>query len=129
MTILLRRYVQQCFYKWRYIVKLSEKMKVKLLGKKDKDKTQETKQKDNILLKEERVEIIKKERNIFQMPGFQQYNALTKLRIIVSLIFFLCTISMILIFANGYIISAVLLLIGYILLFILMIKLFMIKKI
>jgi hypothetical protein len=104
-------------------------MKVKLLKKENKDKPQETNQRENIPLKEETVEITKKERDIFQIPGFQQFNALMKLRIIVSLIFFLCTISMILIFANGYVISAVLLLIGYILLFILMLKLFMIKKI
>jgi hypothetical protein len=104
-------------------------MKVKLLKKENKDKPQETNQRENIPLKEDTVEITKKERDIFQIPGFQQFNALMKLRIIVSLIFFLCTISMILIFANGYVISAVLLLIGYILLFILMLKLFMIKKI
>ena len=51
-------------------------MKVKLLNKKDKDKPQETKQKDNILLTEDPVEIRKvpkKESNIFQIPGFQQF--------------------------------------------------------
>ena len=103
-------------------------MKVKLLNKKDKDKNPETKQKENILLKEDTIEITKKERNLFQIPGFQQYTALMKLRIVVSSIFFLFTISMILIFVGGWVISAVLLLIGYILLFILMIKLFITKK-
>lgn len=103
-------------------------MKVKLLSKKDKEKTQDTKQMEKISLKEDTIKIPKKESTIFQIPGFQQYTALMKLRIIVSLIFFLCTISMILIFVGGWVISAVLLLIGYILLFILMIKLFMTKK-
>jgi hypothetical protein len=103
-------------------------MKVTLLSKKDKDKPQDTKQMEKISLKEDTVEIPKKESTIFQIPGFQQYTALMKLRILVSSIFFLCTISMILIFIGGWIISAVLLLIGYILLFILMIKLFMTKK-
>ncbi len=103
-------------------------MKVNLLNKKDKDKPQEIKQKENIPLKEDTVEVIKKERTIFQIPGFQQYTALMKLRIVVGLIFFLCTIAMVLIFANGYMISAVLLLIGYIFLFILLIKLLRIKK-
>jgi len=103
-------------------------MKVTLLSKKDKDKLQDTKQTEKISLKEDTVEIPKKESTIFQIPGFQQYTALMKLRILVSSIFFLFTISMILIFMGGWIISAVLLLIGYILLFILMIKLFMTKK-
>ncbi|VVB59341.1 Uncharacterised protein [uncultured archaeon] len=103
-------------------------MKIKFLNKKDKDKSRVLKQKENITDKKEAAEITKKERNIFQIPGFKQYNALMKLRIAVSLIFFLCTISMILIFVGGWVISAILLLIGYVLLFILMIKLFMTKR-
>ncbi len=103
-------------------------MKIKLLNKKNKDKKQETKQIENKLQKDEKIEITKKDRSIFQIPGFQQYNALMKLRIVVSMIFILCTIAMVLIFANGYMISAVLLLIGYIMLFILLFKLFRIKK-
>jgi hypothetical protein len=103
-------------------------MKIKFLNKKDKDKSQALKQKESITVKKEATEITKKERNIFQIPGFKQYNALMKLRIVVSLIFFLCTISMILIFVGGWVISAILLLIGYVLLFILMIKLFTTKR-
>ena len=106
-------------------------MKVKLLNKKDKDKPQETKQKDNILLKENPVEVPKvpkKERNIFQIPGFQKFPALMKLRVIVTIIFLLLTVAFVLIFMNGYMISAVLIMLSYILLFILMIKLFMTKK-
>ena len=106
-------------------------MKVKLLNKKDKDKPQETKQKDNILLKENPVEVPKvpkKESNIFQIPGFQKFPALMKLRVIVTIIFLFLTVAFILIFMNGYMISAALILLSYILLFILMIKLFMTKK-
>lgn len=103
-------------------------MKVKLLSKKDKDKPQDIEQMEKKSVKEDPVEVTKKERNIFQIPGFHHYNALMKLRIVVSSIFLLCTISMILIFVGEWMISAVLLLLSYILLFILMIKLFRIKK-
>jgi hypothetical protein len=102
-------------------------MKINILNR-EKDKSQETKQVISKLQKEEKIESMKKESNLFQIPGFQQYNALMKLRIVVSTIFILCTIAMILIFANGYMISAVLLLIGYVMLFILLLKLFRVKK-
>ena len=102
-------------------------MNIKLLNR-AKDKNQETKQVISRLQKEEKIENTKKERSLLQIPGFQQYSALMKLRIAVSTIFILCTIAMVLIFANGYMISAVLLLIGYVLLFILLFKLFTVKK-
>jgi hypothetical protein len=103
-------------------------MKIKFLNKKNKDNHQESKQEKSMTFKKDTSEITKKERNIFQIPGFQQYNALMKLRIVVSSIFFLFTISLIiLIFFDDWWIFAVLCLIGYILLFILMIKLFMTK--
>jgi hypothetical protein len=103
-------------------------MKMKLLNKKDKDKPRETKQKENMLLKEDTIEITKNERNIFQIPGFQQFSSLMKLRMSITIIFLLLTVAFVLIFMNGYIISAVLILLSYVLLFILMIKLFMTKK-
>jgi hypothetical protein len=103
-------------------------MKIKLPGKKDKDKTKDIKQMEKISVKQDTVEVPKKESTIFQIPGLHQYTALMKLRIAVGLIFLLCTISMIFIFLGGWEISAVLLLIGYIFLFILLIKLFIIKK-
>jgi hypothetical protein len=102
-------------------------MKIKLLNK-ETDKNQETKQVISKLQKEEKIETIKKEGSIFQIPEFQQYSALMKLRIVVITIFSLCTISMILIFVGGWEISAVLLLIGYLMLFFLMLKLFRVKK-
>jgi hypothetical protein len=106
-------------------------MKVKLLDKKDKDKPQETKQKDNILFTEDPVEVPKvpkKESNIFHIPGFQQFPAMMKLRVIVTILFLFLTVAFILIFMNGYMFSAVLILLSYILLFVLMIKLFRTKK-
>lgn len=103
-------------------------MAIPFLNRKNKEKNQEKKRIETKMKKEEKVGIIQKESSIFQIPGFQQYNALMKLRIIVSTIFILCTIAMILIFANGYMYSAVLLLIGYVMLFILLFKLFRVKK-
>ena len=106
-----------------------KKMKIKFRNKNDKNKPREPKQGKNMTFTENTSEITKKERNIFQIPGFQQYTALMKLRIVVSVIFFLCTIAMIiLILVDNWWIFAVLCLIGYVLLFILMIKLFMIKR-
>jgi len=103
-------------------------MKVKHPKKNDKDKSRALKQEESITVKEDTVEITNNDRTIFWIPGFKHYSALMKLRIVVSVIFSFCTISMILIFVGGWAISAVLLLIGYILLFILMIKLFITKK-
>jgi len=102
-------------------------MKIKLL-KKETDKNQETKQMISKLQKEEKVESTKKVSSLLHIPGFQQYSALMKLRIVVSTIFLLCSVSMILLFVGGWEISAVLLLIGYVMLFILMFKLFKVKK-
>jgi hypothetical protein len=102
-------------------------MKFNFLSK-ENDKDKETKQVVKKLSKEQNLEVSKKESSIFQIPVFSQYSTLMKLRIVISTIFLFCTIAMILIFANGYVISAILLLLGYILLFILMLKLFRIKK-
>ena len=103
-------------------------MAIPFLNRKNKDKNQEKLRIEIKMKKEEKVGIIQKESSIFQILGFQQYNALMKLRIVVSTIFILCTIAMVLIFANGYMISAVLFLIGYVMLFILLFKLFRVKK-
>jgi hypothetical protein len=102
-------------------------MKLKFLSK-ENEKDKETKPVIKKLQKEPKNEGTKKDSSLFQIPGFQQYSPLMKLRIAVSTIFVLCTIAMVLIFANGYVISAILLLLGYILLFILMLKLFRIKR-
>lgn len=103
-------------------------MKLKLLNRDNNEKTRKSKKVENIKLKENKVEITDTERSLFQIPGLHHYNALIKLRTVVSVIFFLCTSSMILIFVGGWVVSAVLLLIGYALLFILMVKLFITKK-
>jgi hypothetical protein len=104
-------------------------MKIKFLSKNNKDKSREPKPGKKIVSKEDTSEIIQKEKNIFQIPGLAQYNALTKLRIVVSSIFSLCTIAfIILILVGNWFISAILILIGYVLLFMLMIKLFITKR-
>jgi len=104
-----------------------EIMKVKLLKKKDQEKPPENKLDEPIPRKEDIVKTTEK-RSMFQIPGFQQYSALMKLRVVVSAIFLLSTIGLILIFAGAWYISALLLLLGYIFLFILMFKLFRIRK-
>ncbi|MBN1861633.1 MAG: hypothetical protein JW840_09260 [Candidatus Thermoplasmatota archaeon] len=103
-------------------------MKAKLLKDTEKQKKQGTEQSENHSIKEENVEKKDTGRNIVQLLGFHQYSALTKLRIAVSTIFSLCTIALIFIFVGGWLVSAFLLLIGYILLFMLMIELLRVKK-
>jgi hypothetical protein len=70
----------------------------------------------------------KKQRFSLAIPGFQSLSALMKLRVIITALVVMLTIAMVLIFANGYMISAALLLLSYIVLIILMLKLFQIKK-
>jgi hypothetical protein len=103
-------------------------MKIKHPKKNDGNKPRALKQEESLTVKKDTEEITKNERSIFQLPGFKQYTALMKLRIVVSVIFSLSTISIISIFFGGWIISAILLLIGYFFLLILMIKLFITKK-
>lgn len=103
-------------------------MKIRLLNKTEKEKTQKTKKIENISTKQENIDQSNMEKNIVHIFGFQKYTSLMKLRIAVGTIFFLCTISMIFIFFGGWLISAFLLLMGYILLFILLIELLRVKK-
>jgi hypothetical protein len=79
-------------------------------------------------LLEAHIETLEKQKRSLSIPGFSHHNTLLKLRIVVITLFVLLTLAILLIFANGYMISAVLILLGYILLFILMVKLFLIKK-
>jgi len=100
----------------------------KLPKKKEKQMPIEPKAEDITPLLEEHREYPKKQKLSISIPGFQHLNALLKLRVVITSLFVLYTLAILLIFANGYMISAVLLLISYILLFILMIKLFITKK-
>ena len=100
----------------------------KLPKKKEKQMPIEPKAEDITPLLEEHRESPKKQKLSISIPGFQHLNALLKLRVVITSLFVLYTLAILLIFANGYMISAVLLLISYILLFILMIKLFITKK-
>ncbi len=61
-------------------------------------------------------------------PILPTYNALMKLRIVMTTIFLFSTISIILVFARQIFPAVLLFLISYLLVFILMIKLFLIKK-
>ena len=100
----------------------------KLPKKKEQQMPIEPKAEDITPLLEEHRESLKKQKLSISIPGFQHLNALLKLRVVITSLFVLYTLAILLIFANGCMISAVLLLIGYILLFILMIKLFITKK-
>ena len=64
---------------------------------------------------------------IIDFLGFNKYKTLTKLRIVVGLIFLFSTLSFILVFIN-FLITAILILLTYLLIFILTFKLFRIKK-
>jgi hypothetical protein len=101
-------------------------MAIELLNKKSKGKSPQTKKIEYIPLKKDSEE--QKEKSLIKIPRFEQYNALMKLRIVVSTIFLLCTVSLVLLFFGGWVISAILLLFGYIILFILMVELFRVKK-
>jgi hypothetical protein len=101
---------------------------VKLPKKKEQHMPIEPKAEDITPLLEEHRESPKKQKLSISRPGVQHLNALLKLRVVITSLFVLYTLAILLIFANGYMISAVLLLISYIFLFILMIKLFITKK-
>ena len=102
-------------------------MKLNIL-KRNKEEEQEVKPVAKKIKKEQVTETVKTSRSLLQIPVFSQYNALMKLRIVVSTIFLLCTVALVLIFANGWVISAILLLLGYVMLFFLLLKLFRIKN-
>jgi hypothetical protein len=68
------------------------------------------------------------ENKIFDLLSFSSLNALSKLRLIVGLIFLLMTFSIILVFLTASWIPIVLVIISYILILVLTIKLFLVKK-
>ena len=70
----------------------------------------------------------KKEIRLLEINSFANLNTLNKLRLFVTSIFLLSTLSILLIFANNWVISAILILISYLMVFVLMIKLLLIKK-
>jgi hypothetical protein len=101
---------------------------VKHPKKKEQQVPIEPKGEDITPLLEEYKESPKKQKLSISIPGVQHLNTLLKLRIVISFVFILYTLAILLIFVNGYIITAVLILLSYVVLFILMIKLFMTKK-
>lgn len=72
----------------------------------------------------------KKEEKLFEIKSFSfaEMDMLMKLRLIVISIFALCTLSIFLIFVTDFVIPATLLVISYIIVFALMVKLLVIKK-
>jgi hypothetical protein len=107
---------------------MREKMKTKLPKQNEPEKPLLAKQEEKPLLTEGKKEEIKKEKRSLKIPGFHNLHVLTKLRVAVTTIFFLCTIAVILIFVTDFVIPAIILILSYILLFIFMIKLFMTKR-
>ncbi len=75
--------------------------------------------------KKEEKSIIK---NSLGKLGLEKLDTLNKLRLVVVSIFALSTLSIILVFVTDFWVSATLILISYILVFVLMVKLLIIKK-
>jgi len=103
-------------------------MKTKTSKPVESEKLPELKQEEKPLLTEGRPQEVKKEKMSLKLPGFQHLPVLSKLRIIVGTIFFLCTLAVLLIFVTDFIYPAILLLLSYLLILILAVKLFMIKR-
>ena len=70
----------------------------------------------------------KKEKKSQEPMSIRKMDTLTKLRLIVGSIFALSTLSIILVFITDFVVSVVFILISYIMVFVLMIKLFTIKE-
>lgn len=70
----------------------------------------------------------KKRKTSLEIKMLSELDILMKLRLVVTSIFILSTVSIILVFISEFVISVVLILISYLLIFILMIKLLLIKK-
>jgi len=107
-------------------------MKTKTPKPVEPEKLPELKQEEKPLLTEGQQEDlkqeVKKEKMTLRIPGFQHLPLLSKLRVIIGTIFMLCTLAVLLIFVIDFIYPAILLLLCYLLLFILTVKLFMIKR-
>lgn len=66
-------------------------------------------------------------KKISDLKSIKEYDTLTKLRIVVGLIFLFSTLSIILVFIN-FLITLIFILLSYLLILILTIKIFRIKK-
>jgi hypothetical protein len=103
-------------------------MKTKILKQTEPEKPLLAKQDEKPLLTEGKKEEIKKTRISLKIPGFHQLSVVMKLRVVVTTIFLLCTIAVALVFVTDFVYPAILLILGYVLLFIFMIKLFLTKR-
>lgn len=70
----------------------------------------------------------KKKLKILETVNIREMDILTQLKIFVTSIFVLSTLSFILIFITGFVIPAVFILISYFMIFVLMVKLLTMKK-
>lgn len=70
----------------------------------------------------------KKEENKFKIDIFTGINTLMKLRLIITLIFLLSTLAILLILVGDFVIAPILFFISYLLVLILMIKLFLVRN-
>lgn len=103
-------------------------MKEKTLKQTESVTSSSTVQEERPLLTEGPKQREKKRRMTLKLPGFQNLPVLTKFRVAVTTIFFLCTFAVLLIFVTEFIYPAILLIISYVLLFIFMVKLFLTKR-
>jgi hypothetical protein len=103
-------------------------MKAKIPKQTESEKFLSTKQEEKPLLTEGVKKDVKKEKMSLKIPGFQNLHVLTKLRVAVTTIFFLCTLAVLLIFITDFVYPAFLLVFCYLLLFVLMVKLFITKR-
>lgn len=95
-----------------------------MVNKKLKKKIFDKQKKPDKDTKEEK----KKKTKFLEIKSFSKLNVLMKLRLFVTSIFLLSTLSILLIFVNSWGISASLILISYFMVFVLMLKLLRIKK-
>jgi len=70
----------------------------------------------------------KKEGKVIKINSLNGMSVLKKLQIIVSLIFILSTLAIVLAFVTDFVFAAILILISHLMVFILMVKLLMTKK-
>ena len=80
------------------------------------------------MVKEKEEKKVTKKIKVMEMNSLTNMDTLTKLRLVVISIFALSTLGMILLLIGGWVIAAVLILISYIMIFGLMVKLLIIKK-
>ncbi len=96
--------------------------------KKSKINTKEDNKTDDVESKITMRAELKNKRKMFEIKSFSNLNLLMKLRLVVTVIFLLSTLSILSVFISDFFIAVFLILISYLMVFVLMIKLLVIKK-